>query len=112
MRSVARNGPRIRSVSMNSLVGDPGELTNRFNPQLKSAGVVVNMLAADEPDSVRIYDSCRSHLSRSLFSTAVKADRQVAAAALQGVPVIVSDCESEAARSYLRMSEELIARVQ
>lgn len=32
--SVAENGPRLRSVSMNSLVGDPGELTNRFNPQL------------------------------------------------------------------------------
>ena len=27
------NGQRIRSVSMNSLVGNPGELTNRFNPQ-------------------------------------------------------------------------------
>jgi prepilin-type processing-associated H-X9-DG protein len=25
-------GPRIRSVAMNSLVGDPGVLTNRFNP--------------------------------------------------------------------------------
>ncbi len=33
-KSVAANGPRIRSISMNSLVGDPGELTNRFNPQL------------------------------------------------------------------------------
>ncbi len=31
-RSVAHNGPRIRSFAMNSLVGDPGELTNRFNP--------------------------------------------------------------------------------
>jgi len=31
--SIADNGPRIRSVSLNSLVGDPGELTNRFNPQ-------------------------------------------------------------------------------
>lgn len=31
--SMAENGPRIRSMSMNSLVGDPGELTNRFNPQ-------------------------------------------------------------------------------
>jgi prepilin-type processing-associated H-X9-DG protein len=31
--SVAENGPRLRSVSMNSLVGDPGELTNKFNPQ-------------------------------------------------------------------------------
>lgn len=33
-RSIAENGPRIRSYSMNSLVGDPGELTNKFNPQL------------------------------------------------------------------------------
>ena len=33
-RAAANNGPRIRSMSLNSLVGDPGELTNRFNPQL------------------------------------------------------------------------------
>jgi prepilin-type processing-associated H-X9-DG protein/prepilin-type N-terminal cleavage/methylation domain-containing protein len=29
----APNGPRIRSMSMNAMVGNPGELTNRFNPQ-------------------------------------------------------------------------------
>ncbi len=32
-RSRAANGPRIRSVSMNSLVGDSGVLSNYFNPQ-------------------------------------------------------------------------------
>lgn len=31
-REPAPNGQRIRSMSMNSLVGNPGELTNRFNP--------------------------------------------------------------------------------
>jgi prepilin-type N-terminal cleavage/methylation domain-containing protein/prepilin-type processing-associated H-X9-DG protein len=31
-RSVSEAGPRIRSYAINSLVGDPGELTNRFNP--------------------------------------------------------------------------------
>jgi len=31
-RSRALSGPRIRSLSMNSLVGDPGVLTNQFNP--------------------------------------------------------------------------------
>ena len=30
--SQAQNGPRDRSYSMNSLVGDPGVLTNMFNP--------------------------------------------------------------------------------
>jgi prepilin-type N-terminal cleavage/methylation domain-containing protein/prepilin-type processing-associated H-X9-DG protein len=31
-REPAVNGERIRSMSMNGQVGDPGELTNRFNP--------------------------------------------------------------------------------
>ena len=31
-REPAPNGPRIRSMSMNAMVGAPGELTNRFNP--------------------------------------------------------------------------------
>jgi len=31
-RAPAANGPRIRSVSMNSMVGDPGDLVDRFNP--------------------------------------------------------------------------------
>ncbi len=31
-RTLAPNGERIRSMSMNAMVGNPGELTNRFNP--------------------------------------------------------------------------------
>jgi prepilin-type N-terminal cleavage/methylation domain-containing protein/prepilin-type processing-associated H-X9-DG protein len=31
-RVQAPNGERIRSMSMNAMVGNPGELTNRFNP--------------------------------------------------------------------------------
>jgi prepilin-type processing-associated H-X9-DG protein len=31
-RAPAPNGERIRSMSMNAMVGNPGELTNRFNP--------------------------------------------------------------------------------
>jgi prepilin-type N-terminal cleavage/methylation domain-containing protein/prepilin-type processing-associated H-X9-DG protein len=31
-RVPAPNGPRIRSMSMNAMVGNPGELTNQFNP--------------------------------------------------------------------------------
>ncbi len=32
-KSIAENGPRNRSVSMNSLVGDAGVLTNKYNPE-------------------------------------------------------------------------------
>ena len=31
-KSVAANGPRIRSVSLNSFVGDPGKALDQFNP--------------------------------------------------------------------------------
>jgi prepilin-type N-terminal cleavage/methylation domain-containing protein/prepilin-type processing-associated H-X9-DG protein len=31
-KSMSAAGPRIRSFAMNAMVGDPGELTNRFNP--------------------------------------------------------------------------------
>ncbi len=31
-RSMAANGPRIRSVSMNSMVGDPGSVLGQYNP--------------------------------------------------------------------------------
>ena len=48
--SVAENGPRIRSFSMNSMVGDPGELTNRFNPQF-----VQFFQLADMPSPASIY---------------------------------------------------------
>ncbi|HTD68794.1 MAG TPA: prepilin-type N-terminal cleavage/methylation domain-containing protein [Candidatus Limnocylindria bacterium] len=49
-KSIAENGPRIRSVSMNSLVGDPGELTNKFNPQF-----VQFFRLADMPNPANIY---------------------------------------------------------
>lgn len=49
-KSLAENGPRIRSMSLNSMVGDPGELTNRFNPQL-----VQFFRVADIPDPAHIY---------------------------------------------------------
>lgn len=44
-RSLAANGPRTRSVSMNAMVGDTGILTNRFNPtyvQHRRSGDVKN----------------------------------------------------------------------
>jgi prepilin-type processing-associated H-X9-DG protein len=46
----AANGERIRSISMNAMVGDPGELTNRFNP-----GYVQFFTAADIIDPATIF---------------------------------------------------------
>ena len=34
-RSMAANGPRIRSMSMNASVGDPGQALDQFNPRYR-----------------------------------------------------------------------------
>ena len=59
-KSPAANGPRIRSMSMNSLVGNPGLLTNKFNPDylqffksselIKPAGIFV--FIDEHPDTI------------------------------------------------------------
>ena len=59
-KTVAANGPRIRSMSMNSLVGDPGVLTNRYNPayvQFFKSGELINpshlfVFLDEHPDTI------------------------------------------------------------
>src|SRR5438552_9758750 len=59
-KSVAASGTRIRSMSMNSLVGDPGALTNRYNPAyvqfFKSADVIdpsrIFVFLDEHPDTI------------------------------------------------------------
>ena len=59
-RALAENGPRTRSYSINSLVGDPGYLTNRFNPlyrqHFKSTDVLepsrIFVLLDEHPDTL------------------------------------------------------------
>ena len=59
-KSMAANGPRIRSISMNAMVGNPGALTNRFNPEykqyLKSADLVnpsgTFLFIEEHPDTI------------------------------------------------------------
>jgi prepilin-type N-terminal cleavage/methylation domain-containing protein len=55
-RSVARNGPRIRSYAMNSLVGDPGELLNQFNPSY-----IQVLRTAHATDPARIFTFLDEH---------------------------------------------------
>ena len=55
-RSVAENGPRIRSMALNSMVGDPGDLTNKFNPLL-----VQFFHQSDIPNPSQIYTFLDEH---------------------------------------------------
>lgn len=58
--SLADNGPRLRTMAMNHLVGDPGVLTNSFNPEyrqfLNSSSLVnpsqIFLFLDEHPDTV------------------------------------------------------------
>lgn len=59
-RSLAENGPRTRSMSMNAMVGDTGILSNRFNPAYlqfrKSADLIdpsgIFVFVDEHPDTI------------------------------------------------------------
>jgi len=59
-RSVAANGPRIRSMSINSLVGDPGQALDQFNPTyvqfLKMTSIIqptqIFVFLEEHPDTI------------------------------------------------------------
>ena len=46
--SLADNGPRLRSMAMNHLVGDPGELTNQFNPTWRQFFASADLVAPSD----------------------------------------------------------------
>jgi prepilin-type N-terminal cleavage/methylation domain-containing protein/prepilin-type processing-associated H-X9-DG protein len=58
--SLADNGPRLRTMALNHLVGDPGVLTNSFNPQYRqfftSASLVnpsqIFLFLDEHPDTI------------------------------------------------------------
>jgi prepilin-type N-terminal cleavage/methylation domain-containing protein/prepilin-type processing-associated H-X9-DG protein len=58
--STAANGPRIRSISMNSCVGDPGQALDQFNPKyvqfLKSTDLTepaqIYVFVEEHPDTI------------------------------------------------------------
>lgn len=55
-RAPAANGPRIRSMSLNSLVGDPGQALDQFNPKY-----VQVFRASDMPQPVRTFVFIEEH---------------------------------------------------
>jgi prepilin-type N-terminal cleavage/methylation domain-containing protein len=55
-RSVAANGPRIRSVSMNACVGDPGQALDQFNPKYAQF-----FKSADMPQATQIFVFLEEH---------------------------------------------------
>jgi prepilin-type N-terminal cleavage/methylation domain-containing protein/prepilin-type processing-associated H-X9-DG protein len=54
--SIATNGPRIRSVSLNSLVGNPGSIADKFNPTLRQF-----FKTAEIPNPSHIYTFLDEH---------------------------------------------------
>ena len=62
-RSMAVNGARIRSVSMNSLVGDPSTALNQFNPQYVQ---VFKLTQFARPASTFVFiEECETPLDRN-----------------------------------------------
>jgi chromosome partitioning protein len=83
----------------------------RFNPQLKLAGIALTMYDPDEEDCVAVLRNTLRHLPRWLFRTLIFKDRAIAASAMVGKPIVVSDYDSHGAKSFRLLADELIERI-
>jgi chromosome partitioning protein len=88
-----------------------GTVKKRYNPNLKSAGIVFNMYDADEQGSIRVLQSSQKHLSKWQFKTIIPKDPLIAASPLLGKPLIVSNFKASATQCYLQLATELLGRL-
>ena len=86
----------------------------RFNPTLEVAGVLLTMIDSTDPESRRMADSIRAHLSESLkvFETEVVRQPSFQTSTMAGRSVLDVDPGSAGAEAYRQLALEVIATVE
>ena len=85
-------------------------IKKKLNPDLKLAGVLLTMYDMGEKTSQQIVDNARNHLKKAVFKTIIPRSVQLREASGIGKPLVVLDAESVGARSYLKLTRELMER--
>jgi len=98
-RSFAKNLDIIKAIKV------------RFNPHLKLAGIALTMYDPEEEGSALALSNAQRDLSKRLFRTLIFKDREIAASALAGKPIVVSEYDSNGARRFRLLADELIERI-
>lgn len=82
------------------------------NPNLKLVGILLTMYDEGSDISRRIFQSIRKHLGTKLFDTIIPRDIKIAESTALGKPLVVTDVKSVGAKSYLKLANEVMVRMQ
>lgn len=82
------------------------------NPTLKLVGILLTMYDENGVISRRIFKSARKHLGNRLFDTIIPRDIKIAESPALQKPLVVFDVDSEGAKNYLKLADEVMVRMQ
>ena len=85
-------------------------LKQRFNPDIKIAGILLTMFGKGERVSRQIVEGVRNHFKNGIFKTMIPRNVHLREAASHGKPLLFRDIMSVGAQSYLRLASEFMDR--
>ena len=85
-------------------------LKNKFNPEMKIAGILLTMFEGEEEVSRKIAEMARFHFKDKVFKTVIPRTVQLRESASHGKPLLLHDMRSSGAQSYLALAGEFIGK--
>lgn len=105
-------GEYLAFRNLNANLKSLQDIKQTYHPDLKLAGILLTMYDTNGDTSSRIYKSARKHLGDRLLNTIIPRDNKTAESPSLGKPLVVNDLNADGAQNYLKLADELMARVQ
>ena len=82
-----------------------------LNPQIELEGLVLTMVDSRNNLARQVEAEVRSHFGDSVFETLIPRNVRLSEAPSHGKPILLYDIQSRGAIAYLRLAEEMLARM-
>lgn len=83
-------------------------IKEKLNNNIRIGGILLTMYHHHEESCARILSDIKKHLKNKLFQTVIPRTRNLREFAIHGRPVLWREINSEGARSYLNLAQEVI----
>ena len=85
-------------------------IKTRLNPHLEIEGFLLTMYDSRLRQANQIYDEVKRHFQELVFKTVIQRNLKLSEAPSYGLPAILYDADSNGAKNYLLLAQELVER--
>ncbi len=85
-------------------------IKTRLNPRLEIEGFLLTMYDSRLRQANQIYDEVKRHFQELVFKTVIQRNVKLSEAPSYGLPAILYDADSNGAKNYLLLAQELVER--